>query len=397
MATGTNGSKPVAGYYRVSKERDDMRAPEIYEKQIREYCAYKKLKLHEPLFHDIGVSGRAEARSKRKELDKLLAQRHNFSAVIIPRLNRFGRSLKDLTKLFDIFDEDGIGLVFLDFDIDTKTSTGKLLRNIMASLAEFESERISESWKDTHAYLRRVGRTQGGGATPYGYTYYARTEANLSTAPDLAGKLIIVPEQAEIVREIYERFLEGESLHSITNDLNGAPNARTLKPPEPKGRHKRNRKAPGEKRGAGRVGRSTPVPTQRGGKWTRDVVGRILENPTYAGLRPNDKDELIEAQWDPIVERTAWEKAAALRAATKDKARKSSETWVLNEETGEMVRKEVVKGHRPAGTGTYLLTGLLYCGACGTGMHHKGNQYVCPNLKLTRFSRHFLIGSTPRS
>lgn len=382
----TNGSKnkPVAGYYRISQERDGMLAPHLYEEEIRRYCDYKKLTLHEPMFHDIGISGRAEFRHKRKGLDDLLARRHEFSAIIIPRLNRFGRSVKDLASLFETFDNDDIALVFLDFDIDTSTSTGRLLRNIMASLAEFESERISETWKDTHAYLRREGRTQGGGATPYGYTYLAGTKDNQADSPDLAGKLIINPDQAVIVREIYERFLQGESLHSITNDLNGEPNARNLKPRSPDGKHKKNRKTPGRGRGAERVGRTEPVPTQRGGRWSRDVVGRILENPTYAGLRPDDKGELIEAQWDAIVERKTWEQAAALRAEMKRRAQTEEEFWEEDEVTGERVRRTRAKGHRPTGTGTYVLTGLLFCGACGSRMHHKGNQYVCPNQRQCR-------------
>ena len=44
-----------------------------------------------------------------------------------------------------MFDSDGIGLVFLDIDVDTRTSNGRLVRNIMASLAEWESDRLSES------------------------------------------------------------------------------------------------------------------------------------------------------------------------------------------------------------------------------------------------------------
>lgn len=51
------GDKPVAGYFRISKARDEMSAPEIYRGQIEDYCRYKRLKLGK-LYSDIDFSGR---------------------------------------------------------------------------------------------------------------------------------------------------------------------------------------------------------------------------------------------------------------------------------------------------------------------------------------------------
>ncbi len=82
-------SRPVAGYFRVSQARDGMKAPELYEDEIRRFCQYRQLNLEE-IFSDIDYSGynRSEDRPALKEL---VRRRHEFSCVIVPKLSRFGR------------------------------------------------------------------------------------------------------------------------------------------------------------------------------------------------------------------------------------------------------------------------------------------------------------------
>ena len=82
----------VAGYFRVSHARDDMRAPELYRDQIERYCAYKGLVLAE-VFSDIDYSAFRGAKS-RPALEELKARRFEFSGVVVPKLARFGRSVR---------------------------------------------------------------------------------------------------------------------------------------------------------------------------------------------------------------------------------------------------------------------------------------------------------------
>jgi hypothetical protein len=93
-------SPKVAGYFRVSVARDDMKAPEIYSEEIKRYCLYRQLTLAK-IFSDIDKSGYNNPEN-RPGLKELIRRRHDFSAVIIPKL-WFGRSLKHLTQLFDMF------------------------------------------------------------------------------------------------------------------------------------------------------------------------------------------------------------------------------------------------------------------------------------------------------
>ncbi|HWC14050.1 MAG TPA: recombinase family protein [Actinomycetota bacterium] len=306
--------KPVAGYFRVSKARDEMSAPDIYRGQIEDYCRYKQLKLGK-LYSDIDFSGRRGSKP-RPGLAELIEERSRYSAVVIPKLSRLGRSMKDLANLFDIFDSDGIGLVFLDVDVDTRTATGRLVRNIMASLAEWESDLISDRWRDTITYLKKQGRVTGSNP-PLGYDY----DPELKT-------LVVNPAESETVREIYERYVDGEPINTMIARFN-LERRMTKKP---------------------------------GAKWYYATISTILENPQYAGLIRMD-DDLLPANWQPIIERSLWE-------TVQERRRKSKQEYGPS--------KVRTRGQ------DHLVSGFLVCGECGAKMHRRARgkvaaSYSCPN------------------
>jgi DNA invertase Pin-like site-specific DNA recombinase len=160
----------VAGYYRVSLARDNMHAPELYEQEITRYCDYKALKPVK-LYRDIDFSAFRGAR-KRPSLEQLVAEREKYGAVIVPKLSRFGRSMKELVRLFELFDSDGIPLVFLDMQLDTSTSQGRLLRHILAAFAEYESDVKADYTRASHRRIRAEGRPWG--VALFGYARGAR-------------------------------------------------------------------------------------------------------------------------------------------------------------------------------------------------------------------------------
>ena len=95
----------------------------------------------EKIYQDFGVSG---SKSNRPELDNMIKNLHSGDVVVIWKLDRLGRSLKDLVSLVEVFNSKNIGLQSLHDNIDTTTSHGKLIFNIFASLAEFEKDVIRE-------------------------------------------------------------------------------------------------------------------------------------------------------------------------------------------------------------------------------------------------------------
>lgn len=92
---------------------------------------------------DSGISG---TKDRRPALDRLItdARRRKVDAVIVWRLDRFGRSLRHLITAIDELNAAGVRFVSLGENIDTGSATGRLLLGIMGSFAEFERERIRE-------------------------------------------------------------------------------------------------------------------------------------------------------------------------------------------------------------------------------------------------------------
>lgn len=97
----------------------------------------------------------------RPELDRLLENIREGDMVMVWKLDRLGRSLKNLIELVNLFNEKGVGFVSLNDPVDTTTAQGRLVFNIFASLAEFEREIIRERTMAGLAAARARGRVGG--------------------------------------------------------------------------------------------------------------------------------------------------------------------------------------------------------------------------------------------
>ncbi len=84
---------------------------------------------------------------ERPELQNLLADLRTGDQVVVWKLDRIGRSIKDLIEIVDTFKNKGVDFISLHNQIDTSTSTGRFTFNIFAALAEFERELIVERTK----------------------------------------------------------------------------------------------------------------------------------------------------------------------------------------------------------------------------------------------------------
>lgn len=248
-----DGGSVVAGYFRVSKARDDMHAPEIYTHEIERYCHYRGMKLAK-IYSDIDHSGWKDPH-KRPGLRQLLDERDRYSAIIVPKLSRFGRSMSHLIELFELFDGEGIGLVFLDLQIDTGTSQGKLFRHIVAAFAQYESDVKSDYGIANHDHRVREGRPNGPGA--YGYIRKGDT-------------LVVSEPEASIVRDIYTSYVAGASMVGIVRSLN--------------------------ERG---------IPSATGKRWIKQSLRALLERPTYAGMQRRN-GVLVQANWEPLIDPDVW-------------------------------------------------------------------------------------------
>ena len=91
----------------------------------------------------------------------MLDQLRDGDVVIVTKYDRLARSLKDLLEIVEATRERGAGFRSLAENIDTTTSTGRLVFHVFASIAQFERERISERTKEGLASARKRGRIGG--------------------------------------------------------------------------------------------------------------------------------------------------------------------------------------------------------------------------------------------
>jgi len=111
----------------------------------------------EKIFEDV-ISG---AKSKRPGLSEIIDYARKGDSIVVWRLDRLGRSLKDLIAIVGGLETKGVELMSLHESINTKTSSGKLYFHMFASLAEFERNIISERTKAGLDAARSRGRLGG--------------------------------------------------------------------------------------------------------------------------------------------------------------------------------------------------------------------------------------------
>ena len=100
-------------------------------------------------------------RAHRTEFEAMKGYLREGDTVVVWKLDRIGRSMKDLIATISEFQSRGIAFVSLKENIDTSTATGNLIFNIFASLAEFERDIISERTRAGLASARQRGRMNG--------------------------------------------------------------------------------------------------------------------------------------------------------------------------------------------------------------------------------------------
>ena len=94
--------------------------------------------------------------SKRPELNRMIEALKPGDIVHVQKLDRLGRSLQHLISLVNLFKDKDVGFISLGDNFDTTTSNGRLLFNIIGSIAEFERDLISERTKNGLAYVKKT-------------------------------------------------------------------------------------------------------------------------------------------------------------------------------------------------------------------------------------------------
>jgi site-specific DNA recombinase len=198
----------VAAYCRVSTETEEQNSS--YEVQVAHYTEFIKKNTEwefAGIFADDGISGTNT--KKREKFNRMIAEcmDGNIDMVITKSISRFARNTLDCLQYIRQLKDKNISVYFEKENINTMDAKGEVLLTIMASLAQQESQSLSQNVKLGLQYRYQQGKVQVNHKRFMGYT------------KDEDGNLIIVPEEAEIIKRIYREYLEGQSLVGIGRGL----------------------------------------------------------------------------------------------------------------------------------------------------------------------------------
>jgi site-specific DNA recombinase len=278
----TKGTKQVrcAIYTRVSTEQGLDQDFNSLHAQYDASQAYIRSQAHagwtlvRSKYDDGGYSGGSTERpALQRLLEDIRAGKVNI--IVVYKVDRLTRSLADFAKLVELFDKHGVSFVSVTQQFNTTTSMGRLTLNVLLSFAQFEREVTSERIRDKVAASKRKGLWVGG-SIPLGYAVKDR-------------KIVIVPEEAERVRSIFQTYLRLGSLNKVMEDLRKRSIVTKLK------RLKDGRSIGG-------------IP------FTRGPLAYLLNNRFYIG-DVVFKGETLKGEQAPIIDRGLFEAVQAKCAA----------------------------------------------------------------------------------
>lgn len=200
--------KHTALYLRVSTEAqaDEGYSLAAQAEKLEAYCRMKGIAQFER-YVDGGFSGSNLTRPAITQLVEEI-RAGSVERVVVYKLDRLSRSQKDTLYLIeDVFLPHGVDFVSINENIDTGSPYGRAMIGILSAFAQLERENIFLRTRMGMVERVKQGYWPGGGKIPFGYDY------------DAAKGILVPNSDAEIVREIYTRYLEGQSTGRIAREL----------------------------------------------------------------------------------------------------------------------------------------------------------------------------------
>jgi site-specific DNA recombinase len=261
-------------YVRVSTEEQAKEGHSIPAQieVLTQYCKLFNIKIYN-IYSDLGISGKDT--KNRPGLNSLIADSKKgiFNTVLVWKISRLSRSLKDLLHMVDDFEKHDVSFISYSEKFDTSTAVGKMTLQVLGAIAEFERNTIVENVKLGMSEVVKSGRKAGGSVLGY---------------DSIDKQLVINEKEADIVRLIYDKYVnEKYGFTKIVKYLN-----------------------------------SNAYKTKRGGSFRIDSVGMILSNPIYIGLNRHqvgtENEHAIVGIHEPIIDKELFEQAQLRREARKD-------------------------------------------------------------------------------
>jgi DNA invertase Pin-like site-specific DNA recombinase len=130
--------------------------------------------------------------AKRAQLDRLLGELRQGDVVIVTKLDRLARSMRDLLDIVGCIEKAGASLQILAMNLDTGTPTGKLMLNVLGSVAQFEREMMLERQREGIAKAKAQGKYRGRAPTAKAKTNEIKVLAKAGLGPTEIAKRLDV-------------------------------------------------------------------------------------------------------------------------------------------------------------------------------------------------------------
>ena len=311
----------VAAYARVSSGKDAMLhslAVQVsyYKRMIQENAHWKFV----GVYTDEALTGTKDSRAEFQQLLKD-CRAGKVDMIITKSISRFARNTITLLKTVRELKAINVDVFFEEQNIHSISNDGEMILTFLATFAQEESRSVSENmkWRIKKDFERGI---MWGGKPCLGYKLENK-------------RLILVPEEAKIVRLIYKLYIEGSGDEKICKILD-----------------------------------SMDVVHNTGTKWYWSRIKSILENYNYTGdlvlqktyrenhltkrIKTNNGEfdkYLIKDDHEPIISKELFYKAQKIR------------------------EKRLINIKRSPGKNNYVFTGKIKCGECGKNYIHKKTPY----------------------
>lgn len=269
---------------------------------------------------------------------------NKIDMIITKSISRFARNTLDCLQYIRQLKEKNIAVFFEKENVNTLDSKGEFMISLLGSLAQEESNSLSQATRMGIVFRFQSGKVKVNHNKFLGYT------------KDDNGELVVVLEEAEVIRRIYREFLEGKSTLKIARGL----------------------QADGILTGAGRM------------KWWDTTVYNILKNEKYMG------DALLQKTYtvDFLTKKRVKNKGIVQQYYVEDSHPPIVPKAEYAAVQAELVRRSSMRGYSKTGksnfTSEYAFSGKLFCQNCGSKLRHtffgtgknKRGYWLCINHQM---------------
>lgn len=335
---------------------------EICKKYIKDHFDVNVKEEDIIIKQDEGFSGKDVKRPQYKEMMKLIEDKQ-IKMVICYRLDRISRNTLDFGEFYETISNYGIKFVSCTEQFDDTTPTGRLMLQMSIVFAQFERETIAERIRDNMMELAKTGRWLGGN-TPMGFVSEKIEKLNINDKKVSLYKLSPINDEIEIIKLIYDKYLELKSLTTLETFL-----------------------------------LNNNLKTRKNVDFARWGLKKILTNPVYATA---DVDTLNyfkslnmeiyndDEEWNGTHGVMSYNKT--MKTKTGSVKEKDKELWInaIGKHKGiikgkdwveiqELLNNNANKSYRKPVKNNSILAGILRCEHCGNLMRPKLKDTTLPN------------------